>query len=37
MERELGDGGRDFTGDFYVEMAQDLERAKFDPAPRSER
>ncbi|MFL6083521.1 MAG: NtaA/DmoA family FMN-dependent monooxygenase [Mycobacterium sp.] len=25
-----GDGGRDFTGDFYVEMAKDLERAKFD-------
>jgi FMN-dependent oxidoreductase (nitrilotriacetate monooxygenase family) len=25
-----GDGGRDFTGDFYVEMARDLERAKFD-------
>jgi FMN-dependent oxidoreductase (nitrilotriacetate monooxygenase family) len=25
-----GDGGRDFTGDFYVEVAQDLERAKFD-------
>jgi hypothetical protein len=25
-----GDGGRDFTGDFYVEMAIDLERAKFD-------
>ncbi|WP_197378227.1 NtaA/DmoA family FMN-dependent monooxygenase [Mycolicibacterium mengxianglii] len=25
-----GDGARDFTGDFYVEMARDLERAKFD-------
>jgi FMN-dependent oxidoreductase (nitrilotriacetate monooxygenase family) len=25
-----GDGGRDFSGDFYVEMAKDLERAKFD-------
>lgn len=25
-----GDGGRDFTGDFYVEIAKDLERAKFD-------
>ena len=25
-----GDGGRDFTGDFYVDMARDLERAKFD-------
>ena len=25
-----GDGGRDFTGDFYVEIARDLERAKFD-------
>jgi FMN-dependent oxidoreductase (nitrilotriacetate monooxygenase family) len=25
-----GDGGRDFTGDFYVEVARDLERAKFD-------
>lgn len=25
-----GDGGRDFTGEFYVEMARDLERAKFD-------
>lgn len=25
-----GDGGRDFTGDFYVEVAQALERAKFD-------
>jgi hypothetical protein len=25
-----GDGGRDFTGDFYVEMAKDLERVKFD-------
>ncbi|PRC60560.1 FMNH2-dependent monooxygenase, partial [Mycobacterium sp. ITM-2017-0098] len=25
-----GDGARDFTGDFYVEMAKDLERAKFD-------
>src|SRR3982074_1304398 len=25
-----GDGGRDFAGDFYVEMAKDLERAKFD-------
>jgi FMN-dependent oxidoreductase (nitrilotriacetate monooxygenase family) len=25
-----GDGGRDFTGDFYVEMARDLEPAKFD-------
>jgi len=25
-----GDGGRDFTGEFYVEMAKDLERAKFD-------
>jgi FMN-dependent oxidoreductase (nitrilotriacetate monooxygenase family) len=25
-----GDGGRDWTGDFYVEMARDLERAKFD-------
>jgi FMN-dependent oxidoreductase (nitrilotriacetate monooxygenase family) len=25
-----GDGGRDFTGDFYVELAKDLERAKFD-------
>src|ERR1700736_207084 len=25
-----GDGGRDFTGDFYVEMAKDLERAQFD-------
>ena len=25
-----GDGGKDWTGDFYVEMAQDLERACFD-------
>jgi FMN-dependent oxidoreductase (nitrilotriacetate monooxygenase family) len=25
-----GDGGRDFTGDFYVDMARNLERAKFD-------
>ncbi len=25
-----GDGGRDWTGEFYVEMARDLERAKFD-------
>lgn len=25
-----GDGGRDYSGDFYVEMAKDLERAKFD-------
>lgn len=25
-----GDGGRDFTGDFYVEVAKSLERAKFD-------
>jgi FMN-dependent oxidoreductase (nitrilotriacetate monooxygenase family) len=25
-----GDGGRDWTGDFYVEMARDLERACFD-------
>jgi FMN-dependent oxidoreductase (nitrilotriacetate monooxygenase family) len=25
-----GDGGRDFTGDFYVEIARDFERAKFD-------
>ena len=25
-----GDGGRDFTGEFYVEMARDLERARFD-------
>ncbi|MET0701241.1 MAG: NtaA/DmoA family FMN-dependent monooxygenase [Mycobacterium sp.] len=25
-----GDGGRDFTGDFYVEVARNLERAKFD-------
>ena len=25
-----GDGGRDFTGDFYVEVARALERAKFD-------
>src|ERR1700740_1314694 len=25
-----GDGAKDFSGDFYVEMAQDLERACFD-------
>jgi FMN-dependent oxidoreductase (nitrilotriacetate monooxygenase family) len=25
-----GDGGRDFTGEFFVEMAKDLERARFD-------
>ena len=25
-----GNGGRDWTGDFYVEMARDLERACFD-------
>ncbi|MET0455154.1 MAG: NtaA/DmoA family FMN-dependent monooxygenase [Mycobacterium sp.] len=25
-----GDGGRDFTGDFYVDVARNLERAKFD-------
>jgi FMN-dependent oxidoreductase (nitrilotriacetate monooxygenase family) len=25
-----GAGGTDFTGDFYVEVARDLERAKFD-------
>ena len=25
-----GDGGDDWTGDFYVEMAQALERARFD-------
>jgi FMN-dependent oxidoreductase (nitrilotriacetate monooxygenase family) len=25
-----GDGGRDWTGDFYVEMGRDLERACFD-------
>jgi FMN-dependent oxidoreductase (nitrilotriacetate monooxygenase family) len=25
-----GDGGREWTGDFYVEMARDLERASFD-------
>jgi FMN-dependent oxidoreductase (nitrilotriacetate monooxygenase family) len=25
-----GDGGRDWTGEFYVEMARDLERACFD-------
>jgi FMN-dependent oxidoreductase (nitrilotriacetate monooxygenase family) len=25
-----GNGGRDWTGDFYVEMARDLERAHFD-------
>ncbi|MCV7424739.1 NtaA/DmoA family FMN-dependent monooxygenase [Mycobacterium yunnanensis] len=25
-----GDGGRDFTGDFYVDVAKNLERAKFD-------
>jgi FMN-dependent oxidoreductase (nitrilotriacetate monooxygenase family) len=25
-----GDGGRDWTGDFYVEMGRDLERAGFD-------
>ena len=25
-----GDGGRDFTGDFYVEIARDLERGRFD-------
>ncbi len=25
-----GDGGKDWTGDFYVEMAQHLERACFD-------
>src|SRR5712675_1455077 len=25
-----GDGGRDFSGEFYVEMARDLERACFD-------
>jgi FMN-dependent oxidoreductase (nitrilotriacetate monooxygenase family) len=25
-----GDGGQDWTGDFYVEMARDLERACFD-------
>src|SRR3979490_890403 len=25
-----GDGGRDFTGDFYVATAKDLERAKCD-------
>ena len=25
-----GDGAKDFTGDFYVEMAKTLERACFD-------
>jgi len=25
-----GDGGRDWSGEFYVEMARDLERARFD-------
>src|SRR3981081_2930360 len=25
-----GDGGKDWTGEFYVEMARDLERARFD-------
>ncbi|MCU1654883.1 MAG: FMN-dependent oxidoreductase, nitrilotriacetate monooxygenase family, partial [Pseudonocardia sp.] len=25
-----GNGGRDWSGDFYVEMARDLERACFD-------
>ncbi|MCV7424749.1 NtaA/DmoA family FMN-dependent monooxygenase [Mycobacterium yunnanensis] len=25
-----GDGGRDVTGDFYVDVARDFERAKFD-------
>jgi hypothetical protein len=27
LERQLGDGGRDFTGEFHVEMARDLELA----------
>ncbi|HEY1967277.1 MAG TPA: LLM class flavin-dependent oxidoreductase, partial [Pseudonocardia sp.] len=25
-----GNGGQDWTGEFYVEMARDLERARFD-------
>ena len=25
-----GDGGKDWSGDFYIEMARDLERAGFD-------